>query len=213
MATTPNTITIGEVRLSYCNLFQPRSNQPNQEAKYSVTVLVPKSNAQAKAAIDAAINYAIEQGVSKSWNGVRPPQPSICIHDGDGARPSDGMPYGEECKGHWVFTASSKADRAPFVVDANVQPILQQAEVYSGMYGQVNVSFFPYNNSGKKGIGCGLNGVQKLRDGEPLGSQISAEEAFGVPQQPAAVPGFGVPQQPAAVPGFGAANPQNPWGV
>lgn len=201
MATTPNTITIGEVRLSYCNLFQPRSNQPNQEAKYSVTVLVPKSNAQAKAAIDAAINYAIEQGVSKSWNGVRPPQPSICIHDGDGARPSDGMPYGEECKGHWVFTASSKADRAPFVVDANVQPILQQAEVYSGMYGQVNVSFFPYNNSGKKGIGCGLNGVQKLRDGEPLGSQISAEEAFGVPQQP------------AAVPGFGAANPQNPWGM
>ena len=207
MATTPNTITLGEVRLSYCNLFQPRSNQPNQEPKYSVTVLVPKSNTQAKAAIDAAINYAIEQGVSKSWNGVRPPQPSICIHDGDGARPSDGMPYGEECKGHWVFTASSKADRAPFVVDANVQPILQQAEVYSGMYGRVNVSFFPYNSSGKKGIGCGLNGVQKLRDGEPLGGQISAEEAFGAPQQPAAVPGFG--QSP--VPGF--VNPGAPWGV
>lgn len=206
MATAPNIITIGEVRLSYCNLFQPRSNQPNQEPKYSVTILVPKSNTQAKAAIDAAINYAIEQGVNKSWNGVRPPQPSICIHDGDGARPSDGMPYGEECKGHWVFTASCKADRAPFVVDANVQPILQQAEVYSGMYGRVNVSFFPYNNSGKKGIGCGLNGVQKLRDGEPLGSQVSAEEAFGAPQQPA-VPGFGQP----AVPGF--ANPGAPWGV
>lgn len=209
MATTPNTITIGEVRLSYCNLFQPRSNQPNQEPKYSVTILVPKSNTQAKAAIDAAVNYAIEQGVNKSWNGVRPPQPSICVHDGDGVRSSDGLPYGAECKGHWVFTASSKADRAPFVVDANVQPILQQAEVYSGMYGRVNVSFFPYNYSGKKGIGCGLNGVQKLRDGEPLGSQVSPEEAFGAPSQPAAALGFG---QPAA-PGFGAANPQAPWGV
>lgn len=209
MATTPNTITIGEVRFSYCNLFQPRSNQPNQEPKYSVTILVPKSNTQAKAAIDAAIDYAMEQGVNKCWSGVRPPQPSICVHDGDGVRPSDGLPYGAECKGHWVFTASSKADRAPYVVDANIQPILQQAEVYSGMYGRVCVSFFPYNSSGKKGIGCGLNGVQKLRDGEPLGSQVSPEEAFGAPAQPAAVPGFGQP----AVPGFGTVNPQAPWGV
>lgn len=56
---------------------------------------------------------------------------------------------------------------SPYVVDANIQPILQQSEIYSGMYGRANVSFFPYNASGKKGIGCGLNGVQKLRDGEP----------------------------------------------
>ena len=108
-----NTITIGEVRFSYCNLFQPRANQQGQEPKYSVTILVPKSNAAAKAAIDAAIQAAIDAGVAKCWNGVRPPQPSICVHDGDGVRPSDGMPFGDECKGHWVFTASCKAERPP----------------------------------------------------------------------------------------------------
>ena len=89
------------------------------------------------------------------------------------------MPFAEECRGHWVFTASSK--QPPYVVDAGVQPIIQPGEVYSGMYGRVNVSFFPYANSGKKGVGCGLNGVQKLRDGEPLSGRVTAEEAFGAP--------------------------------
>lgn len=195
MPLSPNTVTLGEVRFSYCTLFQPRAHQ-GQDPKYSVTVLLPKSNTQAKALLDAAVNYAVEQGIAKCWNGIRPPQPALCVHDGDGPRPSDGQPFGEECLGHWVFTASCKADRAPFVVDANCQSILQQSDIYSGMYGRVSVSFFPYNSSGKKGIGCGLNGVQKLRDGEVLGGRVSAEEAFG--QMPAYL------QQPAppAVPAY-----------
>lgn len=233
MATSATTITLGEVRLSYCNLFQPRAQQPGSDPKYSVTVLVPKSNTQAKALMDAAVAAAIDQGVSKCWNGVRPPMPAICVHDGDGTRPSDGQPFGDECKGHWVFTASCKADRPPFVVDANVQPILQQAEVYSGMYGRVNVTFFAYANSGKKGIGCGLNGVQKIRDGEPLGGgRITAEEAFTpvstqpeapvgygyAPSQPTASAGYGyapAPAQPAAptVPGFGIPSGTNIMGM
>jgi len=47
------------------------------------------------------------------------------------------------------------------------------------MYARVNVNFFPYFNSGNKGIGCGLGPIQKIADGEPLGGQISAESAFG----------------------------------
>lgn len=196
MNTNPTTISTGEVRLSYLHLFQPYAQQPNAEPKYSATILVPKADLGTKATIDSAIRAAIEQGVTKCWNGVRPPQPSISVHDGDGGRPSDGTPYPDECKGHWVITASSK--NQPFVVDVNLQPILQAGEVYSGMYGRVNLSFFPYSNSGKKGIGCGLNGVQKLRDGEPLGGRISAEDAFGtpVPAAPGAYPQ--APVQPYA---------------
>ena len=168
-------ITINGVRFSYCNLFEPVSRN-GQEPKYSVTLLVPKTNTAAKAAIDAAIQEAINAGVTKCWNGARPPQPAICVHDGDGVRPSDGMPFGEECKGCWVFTASSK--QQPFVVDTNVQNIIDPRLVYSGMWGNVSVNFFPYNQSGKKGVGCGLNGVQKTQDGEPLTSRVTAEEAF-----------------------------------
>lgn len=187
-------VTINDVRFSYCNLFQPKApfNNPQGEPKYSVTVLVPKTNTAAKAVIDNAISQAIDAGVSSKWNGVRPPQPSICVHDGDGPRPSDGSSFGEECKGCWVFNASTK--QPPFVVDEYVQNIIDPTKVYSGMWGNVNVTFFAYNNAGKKGVGCGLNGVQKIRDGEALGGQITAQEAFkpvGTP--PAAAPAYAPP--------------------
>ncbi len=199
-----NTITTGEVRLSYVNVFEPQARPGSTDAKYSVTVLVPKSDAASKAAIDTAIAAAIDQGVTKSWNGVKPPQPNICIHDGDGPRPSDGQPYGPECRGCWVFTASSK--NVPTVVDTAVQPIIDAREIYSGIWGRVNVSFFPYNSNGKKGIGCGLNHVQKLRDGEPLVDRVSADEAFGAPAAPAvATPAY--PQPPAYAPPAAPAYP------
>lgn len=187
-------VTINDVRFSYCNLFQPKApfNNPQGEPKYSVTVLVPKTNTAAKAVIDNAIAQAIDAGVSSKWNGVRPPQPAICVHDGDGPRPSDGSAFGEECKGCWVFTASTK--QPPFVVDEYVQNIIDPTKVYSGMWGNVNVTFFAYNNAGKKGIGCGLNGVQKIRDGEALGGQITAQEAFkAVGAPPTAAPAYAPP--------------------
>ena len=209
-----NTLTIGEVRLSYCNLFQPKPpfNNPQGDPKFSTTVLLPKSNTAAKAAVDAAINAAINTGIAAKWNGAKPPMIAICVHDGDGPRPSDGEQFGPECKGMWVFTASCKPDRPPFVVDGNVQPIIQQSEIYSGVFGNVNVSFFAYNSGGKKGIGCGLNGFQKTRDGEPLGNSVSAAEAFGAvapayPQQ-AAMPA--APVHPQQAPAYAAAPPVQP---
>lgn len=217
-----NTLTIGEVRLSYCNLFQPKPpyNNPQGDPKFSTTVLLSKANVAAKAAIDAAINAAINTGISAKWNGAKPPMLAICVHDGDGPRPSDGEPFGAECKGMWVFTASCKPDRPPFVVDGNVQPVIQQSEIYSGVFGNVNVSFFAYNSGGKKGIGCGLNGFQKTRDGEPLGNSVSAAEAFGMAQQPVAAstampatPGYAVPgyaPAPAAAPAYPQQAPAYP---
>jgi len=173
----PTTITTGKVRLSYTHLFSPYAHKPDQEPKYSTTVLVPKSDIATKQRIDSAINVAIEAGIKDKWGGFRPPILGIPVYDGDGARPSDGMPFGAECKGHWVFTASSKQPQA--VVDANLNPIINQSEIYSGVYARVAVTFSAYNNSGKKGIGCYLGPVQKLEDGEPLGGGISAEQAFG----------------------------------
>jgi len=206
MPTNPKTVTLGEVRLSYVNVWEPQARPGTADEKYSVTILLPKSNTAAKAALDAAVAAAIEAGVSSKWNGVRPPQIAICVHDGDGPRPSDGQPFGEECRGMWVFTASSK--QQPFIVDANVQPIINKADVYSGCWGRVNVTFFAYNNNGRKGIGCALNGLQKLRDDEPLAGRITAEEAFGAPQaayaQPQATPygAYGQSANPFAVPQY-----------
>ncbi len=213
-------VTTGEVRLSFVNLFTPRANQPGQEPKYSTTILIPKTDYATMQRINAAIEAAAQKGASSIWNGARPPQLATPIHDGDGLRPN-GEAFGPECKGHWVLTASSKQQQA--VVAADLSPMIDQTQVYSGVYGRVNINFFPYLNSGKKGVGAGLGPVQILRDGEPLGGRISAEQAFGgngggvgftpapAPQgwEQAAPPQPGYGQQPQL--GFGQ-QPQQGYG-
>jgi len=194
-------VITGKVRFSYVALLNPR-NDLNGNSKYSVTALLPKSDIQTKQAIDAAIAQAIEEGRNGKWNGVVPPVVPTPIHDGDGVR-LDGSPFGEECRGCWVFTASTNADPTkprPEIVGPDLQPIMSATEVYSGMYGRLSVNFAPYFSAGKKGIGCYLNNVQKLEDGEPLaGTKASASEDFGSGQaaygQPAQ-PQYGQPAQP-----------------
>lgn len=173
----PTEVTTGVARLSYVHVFSPYAYQQGQEPKYSTTILIPKTDIATKQRIDAAIEATIQAGTSEKWSGQRPPKLAIPVHDGDGVRPSDGMPFGAECKGHWVFTASSKQPVA--VVDQSLQHIINQSEIYSGIFARVSIAFFAYNSNGKKGIGCGLNGVQKISDGEPLGGGISPEAAFG----------------------------------
>lgn len=191
-----NTIVTGEVRLSYVNVFTPKPPLSGGEPKYSVMVLLPKSDVATKQAIDTEIQRVLAEAVSTTFGGQTPTMPAIPIYDGDGVR-QNGEPFGEECKGHWVFTASSL--NKPEVVDANVQPIISSTAVYSGCYGRVSIRFFAYNKAGKKGVGCGLGNIQKLRDGEPLGGGTTAEQDFGgqssqkVPNNPPTPPAY--PQQ------------------
>ena len=187
-------VVTGKVRFSYVSLMMPKMDLNGKE-KYSVTALLPKSDIQSKQAIDAAIQQAITDGTNGIWKGLVPPQIPTPIHDGDGVK-QDGTPYGPECKGHWVFTASTNANPQypkPEIVDATGQSILQATEVYSGMYGRLSVTFAPYFSAGKKGIGCYLNHAQKLEDGEPLaGTKASASEDFGC-----AAPAYPQAQAPA----------------
>ena len=211
----PMKVLTGECRLSYCNLTTPRAAQQGGEPKYSVTLLIPKTDVATKADIDAAIQAAANEALSKVWNGARPPQLRVPIYDGDGVRPS-GVPFGDECKGHWVMTASTKNKPQVVGID-NINCELAPSDIYSGMYARVTIRFFGYSNSGNKGIGCGLGNVMKTRDGEALAGSASASVDFaGVGAAPAAAPAYGVnPAAPAApayqppAPGPAAATP--PW--
>lgn len=169
-------ITTGKVRASYIHIFQPRVPENGGDPKFSVTLLIPKTDTLTLNAIFAEIEKAKQEGAQKAFNGNVPPMCKIPIYDGDGFRPS-GEAFGEECRGCMVMTASAK--NQPVIVDLNMQNIINPAEVYSGCYIRANINFFAYNSNGNKGIGCGLNAVQKIEDGEPLTMRISAEEAFG----------------------------------
>lgn len=184
-------VTTGEVRLSYVHLFKPYAFQAGQEEKYSTTILLPKTDTATKARIDAAIQAAKQKGANGTWNGVVPPVVPDPIWDGDGVK-QDGTPFGAECKNHWVFTARANADYPPEVVDQAGNPIINHSDVYSGCYALVNVEFYPYNFNGKKGVGCSLGPVKKMRDGEALGGAApTAAQAFGAPTM---MPATGTPQ-------------------
>ncbi len=169
-------VVLTNVRLSYVHLTEPYASQPGADEKYSAMVLVPKDNAANTKKIETAIAATTAKAREKYGKGF-PDKPKTSVHDGDGTRPSDGMPYADECQQHWVFTASNK--RQPTIVDRALQPILDSTEIYSGMYANVGITFFPYNTANNKGIGIALDNVQKIRDGEPLGGmRVSAEDDF-----------------------------------
>lgn len=198
-------VLTGEARLSYVNVVTPRAAQQGGEPKYSVTLLIPKSDVATKADIDASIQAAAQEAVSKVWGGVRPPQIRTPIYDGDGVRPS-GVPFGEECRGHWVITASTKLKPQVVGMD-NINVELAPSDIYSGMYGRATIRFFGYSNSGNKGVGCGLGNIMKTRDGEPLAGTASAASDFATvgnavvqPQTPAAAVPWATPAAPAAYP-------------
>ena len=169
-------VLTGECRLSYANLVTPRAAQLGGEAKYSVTLLIPKSDVATKADIDTSMQAAAQDAMTKVWNGVRPPNLRVPIYDGDGVRPS-GEAFGPECKGHWVITASTKMKPQVVGMD-NINVELAPSDIYSGMYGRVTIRFFGYSNSGNKGVGCGLGNLMKTRDGEALAGNASAASDF-----------------------------------
>ncbi len=169
MTTQNNTKVIVPCRFSYAHIFEPDSIN-GSEPKYSVSCIIDKSDTETIAKIKKAVETAKEEGKGK-WGGKIPANLKLPLRDGDIDRPDD-----EAYAGSYFLNANSR--QAPQVVDNRVQPILDQSEVYSGCYGRVSVTFYAYNSNGNKGVAAGLGNVQKLRDGEPLGSRVNAADEF-----------------------------------
>ena len=168
--TGPNTV------FSYLHCWEPKALTENATPKYSVSLIIKKSDIRTIDKIKKAIEYAYKEGESKlKGNGKSIPALSVLktpLRDGDTERPDD-----EAYKGCYFVNANST--QAPGIVDGNCNPILERGEMYSGVIGRASITFYAFNSNGNKGIACSLNNLQKLADGEPLGSKASAESDFG----------------------------------
>lgn len=167
-------ITGPKTRWSYANVWDPKSINGGTP-KYSVSLIIPKSDVATVKKIEAAIQAAYEEGESKlKGNGKSVPSLKVLktpLRDGDLERPDDAA-YADS----YFINANSAS--APGIVDADRQPILERSEVYSGVYGRASINFYAFNSNGNKGIACGLNNLQKIADGEPLGGKSRAEDDF-----------------------------------
>ena len=167
-------VITGKVRFSYANIFRSRAFQAGQDAKYSITLLIPKNDKETLRKIRAAIDETVQEGVGSKWGGKKPANLKLPLRDGDAERAEEAPEY----KGMYFLNATSS--QKPGVVDRNLNEIFDPDEVYSGCWGRASINFFAFNTSGNKGIGVGLNNIQKLRDDEHLGgARASAESDFG----------------------------------
>lgn len=167
-------ITGLNTRWSYANVWEAKSINGGTP-KFSVSLIIPKDDTVTVNKIKAAIQSAYEEGQSKlKGSGKTVPALSVLktpMRDGDLERPDD-----EAYANSYFINANSAA--APGIVDADRQPIIDRSEVYSGVYGRASINFYAFNSNGNKGIACGLNNLQKMKDGEALGGKNRAEDDF-----------------------------------
>ena len=163
-------VVIGPCRLSYTHVFAKHSpNGDPADGKYQTNVLIPKTEKETLKAINAAIEAAKQQGIVSKWGGKTPKNLSMPLNDGDDKED-------ELYENH--FFVNAKANTRPGIVDRNKQPIVDEEEMYSGVWAIVSITFFPYEVSGNKGVACGLNNLMKWKDDDRLSGRVSAEADF-----------------------------------
>lgn len=175
-AVNPTKVITGKhTVMSYLNVNEPKVPLGGGTPKYSVSLIIPKSDTATIEKIRAAIQAAYDEGQSK-LKGSSKFVPDLedlktPLRDGDKDRKGD-----EAYKNSYFVNANSTTK--PGVVDADRQPIIDSSELYSGIIGRASINFYAFNSNGNKGIACGLNNIQKLADGTPLGGHSRAEDDF-----------------------------------
>lgn len=162
------------VRFSYCNVFKPKAASDDAQEKYSVQLLIPKKDTKLVALFNNAITEAVAEGIKncKTWGGRKPPASVFKggLRDGDDEKPGESA-----YKGMWFINATS--NNKPTVVDIDGNVILDPSDFYSGCWGRVDVNFFPFEKK-SKGVACGLNNIQKVKDDTKFGGGPTAEQSF-----------------------------------
>lgn len=166
-------VVTGKVRFCYANVFEPVAMNDGETPKYSVCILIPKTDTKTLDAINKAIEAAKVAGKAKiaDKNGRIPSTIKSPLRDGDDERSDDPTFEG-------MMFINANSNRKPAIVDKSLNEIMSRDEFYSGCYGRVSLNFYAFNVQ-SKGIAAGLQNLQKLEDGEMLTGGSTAEEDFG----------------------------------
>ena len=166
----PTKVITGKCRASYVHIFEPTVIE-DSKPKYTMALIIPKSDNKTLGAIRAAVDEAIQNGIASKWGGKRPPNLKLPLRDGDIDREED-----DAYQGAYFINATSL--EKPGIVDRKRVPITDPLAVYSGCYVRASINFYPFNVNGNRGVAAGLGNVQFWCDGEPLTSRVKAENEF-----------------------------------
>lgn len=167
-------VITGKVRFSYANVFEPKAANPNEDPKYSCSILIPKEDEATIAEVKSVLKEVLEKAKADKFGGKIPANWKNPLRDGD---EKDDPVYA----GHYFINARSNS--RPGVVDAKRKPILDEEEFYSGCFGRAAFTLYAFNTNGNKGVAAGLDNLQKLEDGERLSGGTTATDDFGAPEE------------------------------
>lgn len=166
-----NKVVFGPCRLSYAHVFEKYDPDNTGNGKYMTNVLIPKTEKETLKSLQEAIETAKRSAIVSKWGGKEPKSLDLPLRDGD-LKDKDEDTYA----GHFYLNA--KSNTRPGIVDKKRSPIMDEEEIYSGVWCVVSVTFYGYDVSGKKGVACGLNNLMKFKDDEHLGGRVSADTDF-----------------------------------
>jgi hypothetical protein len=187
-----NSCIVQECRLSHANLYEPAPDLKN-ELKYSAVLLISK---QANiSAIQAATAAAINIGIEKKWNNIKPPNIKMALMDGDiyaAAKPEKRQAY----VGNWYINCKQNPDFGkPILLNERRTRSVDKSEIQSGDYAVAVIELIPYRSASGDGITAVPKSVRKLRTGErftkgltesdalaALGGELTEEEYASLPQ-------------------------------
>lgn len=142
-----------QARIAYQHLTQPYAGKEGDKPAYSCCAIISKEDAAVVEKTIAAFRETPEAlGV---WGGKRPSTFKQLIHDGDEREDA-------AFKGRKYFNC--KSYRPVSVQNRDKLPIVNESEIYSGMWGIVCLNIYAYNNVGGKGVALGLEAVLKTAD-------------------------------------------------
>jgi hypothetical protein len=167
---TDTKVVFGPCRLSYTHVFAKYAPDGDEsKGKYMTNILIPKTETETIKAIKDAIEAAKKAGIVSKWGGKEPKKLDLPLRDGD---EKDDEVYAG------CYYVNAKCNTRPGIVDRNRVAIVDEEEMYSGVWAIASVTFYAYDTNGNRGVACGLNNLMKFKDDEKLGGRASAENDF-----------------------------------
>ena len=165
-------IKMQAVRICWPNLFSTALFGGEDTGKYDSTFILDKKD---HAETIKEIEQAIALITKEKWKGKSLSEDRICLKDGDDTDR-------EEYQNAYTIKAATK--QKPLVIDRDKRPLSEDDNViYAGCYVNAIVTLWAQNNQFGKRINASLEGVQFVRDGEPLGGGGVDVDEFDVFEQ------------------------------
>lgn len=172
-------ITTPHFRVSFPSIFQASSAPGSEKKHFSVVAIFDKKKLQSdpeSARLFAEMKKAMADCAREEWADKTPKDLKNPFRDGS-EKETPG--YGPDTI--FITFKTEEKNGRPGLVDQNMQRIISEADFYPGCYAHATVNAYAWTYMGKSGISFGLQNLQKVADGEPLGGGRSrAEDDFSV---------------------------------